>query len=120
MASVSIACIGDTDSGKTCLLDTFENDEFPAMVYMMDKTRTDAEKAFQYEGKDITVKIQDFGGEDENEANMKAGMSKVEVFMVCFDLSEPTKLSNVTEKWAKVCGDIPKILVGCKSDARDQ
>jgi hypothetical protein len=38
--------------------------------------------------------------------------------MVCFDLAEPKNFDNVTEKWAKLCGATPKILVGCKSDAR--
>jgi GTPase SAR1 family protein len=57
MATVSVACIGANASGKTCLLDTFVNDEYPTMTYLMDKERYDCEKKLTVDGQEITIKI---------------------------------------------------------------
>ena len=53
------------------------------------------------------------------EENKTRILPNVSVFMVCFDLSDKSHFDNVTDKWANEVGNCPKILVGCKSDERE-
>ena len=49
---------------------------------------------------------------------------KTDVFVLCFSLVSPKSLINIRDKWIpeikEHCPDTPYILVGMKSDLRDQ
>jgi GTPase SAR1 family protein len=59
------------------------------------------------------------GDQSSYEEKKVQTFAKVNVCMVCFDLSDKKNFANVTEKWANEIGNCPKILVGCKSDERE-
>jgi GTPase SAR1 family protein len=43
MSNISIAVIGDSGAGKTCLVNTLAIGSYPMMTYMMTKTYEDHE-----------------------------------------------------------------------------
>jgi GTPase SAR1 family protein len=66
--------------------------------------------------------IWDLGSQDSIQRNQQQAFAEADIFMICFDLSQKTTLDSVS-KWVEEIEssekkDVPRVLVGCKSDLR--
>jgi GTPase SAR1 family protein len=55
MSQVSVAVIGDSGAGKTCLVNTLAIGSYPMMTYMMTKTYEDHEYDLEMEGEKVKI-----------------------------------------------------------------
>ena len=136
--ALKIVLVGDAEVGKTwlvcrarelyatlhdgCSLSTVPFD--PAMVYSPTAfdtcfTNVDTAHLGNYQ-----TNIWDTGGSAAFNFVRPLAYICADVFMLCFDLSNRESLCNVTERWLpeleKYQLDTPIVLVGTKSDLRDE
>ncbi|CED85609.1 probable rho2-gtp binding protein rho2 [Phaffia rhodozyma] len=114
--------IGDGACGKTSLLCVFSLGEFPKEYEPTIFENYVAE--IQLDGKPVQLALWDTAGQEEYERLRPLSYSKAHVILIAFAIDTPDSLENVSVKWIEevrnICGfHIPVLLVGCKSDLRD-
>ena len=123
LGKVKSTVVGDSFVGKTCLINSFGSSEF-----LQDHVPTVAANYtsnIEYNGEEIDLSIWDTAGQDDYKSVRPIAYNDTDCFIMCFSLSDPTSLENVVKKWKNEVEQLgPKnaarILVGCKSDLRDQ
>ncbi|KAF1832708.1 GTP-binding protein rho3 precursor, partial [Decorospora gaudefroyi] len=74
-------------------------------------------------GRQIELSICDLSGNESYSRLRPLSYRDVHVVLICFDISEPNSFENISELWnieaEHFLGDVPKILVGCKKDLRN-
>ena len=120
---IKIVVVGDGAVGKTCLISCYVNNSFPAEHV---PTVFDAHRG-QINFKDQARKIiiWDTAGQEDLNDVRKLAYDGTDCFIVCFNLASKTSLDNVKNCWKaelnrEGCKSAPKILVGTKSDLRDE
>ncbi|CAH1985347.1 unnamed protein product [Acanthoscelides obtectus] len=115
-----IVVVGDGACGKTCLLSTFSQNEFPE-EYVPTIFETYA-KDIELDGQKITLALWDTAGEEDYDRLRPLSYPRTSVVLVCFSIDQPDSLWNVREKWwpevKHFLPGIPVILVGNKLDLR--
>ena len=118
--SVNIVLIGDAETGKTSLVQVMGTNKFleEYSSNVADKYQVEAE----YDDQAVTMHIWDLGSQDSIQRNQQQAFAEADIFMICFDLSQKTTLDSVS-KWVEEIEssekkDVPRVLVGCKSDLR--
>ncbi|XP_071963846.1 ras-related C3 botulinum toxin substrate 1-like [Antedon mediterranea] len=121
---IGIRCItvGDSAVGKTCLLirecmNVYPEDYVPTVFdsYIHEITVDNAV---------VKVQTEDARGrQDEDYIRLRPlCYINANVFVICFDLSNPTSYENVSKLWYpeihEHCPDVPFILVGTKLDLK--
>jgi small GTP-binding protein len=115
--------VGDSAVGKTCLISSyfrnvFDEDHSPNVFTMQAETVI-------FEDKRIRLELYDFGQNEIHKDMLRwNAYRRARVVIICFSLVSPASLENAQEIWVpevkERCPTTPYILVGLKSDLRDQ
>lgn len=131
---IKVTAVGDSGVGKTCMLMTFANDEFPTDGRIPSLYEGGTIKAGRNDAYEVPVTIEvcntnytlgltDTIGEDEYRRLRELFTSGTDVFLVCFSVADPETLENVKRNWLTEIRILsPKasyILVGTKTDMRE-
>lgn len=115
-----IVVVGDGACGKTCLLTTFSNNEFPEK-YIPTVFETYS-KEIEVDGIQTTLALWDTAGEEDYDRLRPLSYPRTDVVLMCFSIDNPDSLDNVRTKWAPEIKHFlphaPVILVGNKVDLR--
>jgi Ras-related C3 botulinum toxin substrate 1 len=118
-----IRCVvRDGAVGKTCLLLTYSTNAF-SNEYL--PTVFDNYAAnLMVEDQQINLQLWDTAGQEDYKTIRPLSYTQTDVFVICFSLVSPTSLENVQNIWIpeikEYCPTTPYILVGMKSDLRDE
>lgn len=139
-SSRALKCVvvGDGTVGKTCLLISFtvcrsigltqrslngmpQTDAFPGEYV---PTVFDNYSALvAVDGLQVPLGLWDTAGQEDYDRLRPLSYPQTDVFLLCFSVVAPPTLDNVRHKWAPEvrhhCQDTPILLVGLKSDLRD-
>lgn len=116
-----LVIVGDGACGKTCLLILFSKKAFPEVYVptVFENYVADIE----VDGKRVELALWDTAGQEDYDRLRPLSYPDSNVILICFSIDSPDSLDNVLEKWVSevlhFCQGVPIILVGCKSDLRD-
>ncbi|KAK3092444.1 hypothetical protein FSP39_002917 [Pinctada imbricata] len=131
---IKVTAVGDSGVGKTCMLMTYVNNQYPKEGRVPSLYENNTVKAGRSESFEVPINIEvdsvsyvlgltDTIGEDEYRRLRELFTAGTEVFLVCFSVTEPETLENVKKNWLteiKILSPKGKfILVGTKIDRRD-
>lgn len=116
-----LVVVGDGACGKTCLLIVFSQDKFPKLYVPTVFENYVAD--IDVDGQQIELALWDTAGQEDYDRLRPLSYPDVDVLLVCYAVDSPDTLENVPEKWVPevrhFCPNTPFVLVGCKSDLRD-
>lgn len=74
------------------------------------------------DGKQVELALWDTAGQEDYDRLRPLSYPDSHVVLICYAIDSPDSLENVQEKWISevlhFCAGLPIILVGCKSDLR--
>lgn len=111
------------DVGKTSFLIAFTSSKlFDATEYtptVIDKCST----TVIVDDKSVQLELWDSAGQEEYCRVRPLSYPQTDVFLLCFSIADRVSFANVRHIWigelAQYCPKTPILLVGCKTDARD-
>ena len=117
-----LVIVGDGACGKTCLLNVFACGEFPGeyvpTTYGNWVARVELDTTNVVE-----LVLWDTAGQEEYDRLRPLVYPDTDVILICFSIDNPDSLENVPEKWTpevrQYCPNVPIILVGNKTDLRN-
>eukprot|EP01119_Soliformovum_irregulare_P011049 TRINITY_DN2740_c0_g1_i1.p1 TRINITY_DN2740_c0_g1~~TRINITY_DN2740_c0_g1_i1.p1 ORF type:complete len:247 (+),score=60.46 TRINITY_DN2740_c0_g1_i1:200-940(+) len=120
--AIKVALVGDGTVGKTCMLmsyicQAFMEDYIPTMFDNFSAIE-------EIDGELVNVILWDTAGQEDYETiRTTTCFPNTHVFIVCFSVVHPDSFHNVKQKWLEelrtASPDTPFILVGTKTDLRD-
>ncbi|XP_076013407.1 rho family GTPase 3b [Genypterus blacodes] len=115
-----IVVVGDTECGKTALLNVFAKDSFPqGYVPTVFENYT---TTFELDMQRVELCLWDTAGSAYYDNVRPLSYPDADAVLICFDISRPQTLDSVLKKWRgeieEFCPNIKTLLVGCKSDLR--
>jgi Ras-related C3 botulinum toxin substrate 1 len=122
METVKCVTVGDGAVGKTCMLISYTTGHFPEeyIPTVFDNYTANV----MVEGKPISLGLWDTAGQEDYDRLRPLSYPATDVFLVCFSVDSKTSLENVENKWLpeinKFCPETAFVLVGTKSDFRDE
>ncbi|KAG2381696.1 hypothetical protein C9374_006080 [Naegleria lovaniensis] len=123
--SLKIIVVGDASVGKTCMLISYSNNEFPTEY---NPTVFDNYTAnVVYKEKTVTLGLWDTAGTDEYDQLRPLSYPDTHIFVIVFDVTNKDSLESVTKKWVPEIkehtkdrpGGVPFLIVGNKLDLRN-
>ncbi|EAX92716.1 RAS-related protein racG, putative [Trichomonas vaginalis G3] len=119
--SIKAVVVGDGAVGKTCLCISYTQNKFPdgyvPTVFDNYNTKLEVDKTV------IDLNLWDVSGQEDYERIRPVAYPNANAFMMCFSLVNPTNLENIENKWMSeirnFCPEAPFVLIGTKSDLRD-
>ena len=121
MRRIKCVVVGDGAVGKTCLLISYTSNIFPAEYTptVFDNYSIEV----MVENKGIDLQLWDTAGQEDYKRLRPLTYPETDVFVICFSLVSPSSFENIENFWIpeikQHCPDTPFILVGLKSDLRD-
>ncbi|KAM3874293.1 rho-related GTP-binding protein RhoF [Diretmus argenteus] len=118
---LKIVIVGDGGCGKTSLLMVYAKGDFPEKYApsVFEKYVT----TISHGGKEVRLNLYDTAGQDDYDRLRPLSYQEANMVLVCYDVTNPTSFENVMIKWhpevKHFCPDIPVILIGCKTDLRN-
>ena len=117
------ACVcGSGQVGKTCLIIRWIEGKFDPQAPPTDLD-VYAPKAITVGDEEFELTLHDLGGQPEMKQIRQTAYPSANVIIFCFALNEQSTLDDVRDLWLEEVNesfdediDLPKILVGCKSD----
>jgi small GTP-binding protein len=122
MKHIKCVVVGDGAVGKTCLLLSYTTNAFPGeyIPTVFDNYSANV----MVEDQQINLQLWDTAGQEDYKKLRPLSYPQTDVFVICFSLVAPTSLENVQNMWIpevkEHCPNAPYILVGMKSDLRDE
>ena len=123
MKDIKCVVVGDGAVGKTCLLITFTTNAFPGeyIPTVFDNSSANVKaKGLS----PVNLQLWDTAGQEDYKKIRPLYYPNTDIFLLCFSLVNPTSLENIENMWVKeiqeYCPNKPFILVGLKSDLRDE
>ncbi|KAG2392316.1 hypothetical protein C9374_012568 [Naegleria lovaniensis] len=123
MQDSTIKCvnIGDTGVGKTCVLVSYTENEFPEEH--VPTAFDNFTSIVEYKNNRYNVQLWDTSGQD-NDSMRPISYNGAHIFLIFFSLVDRKSFERVREKWVKELEetnhiDLPYIIVGNKVDLRD-
>jgi len=120
--AIKVALVGDGTVGKTALLmsythQCFMSDYIPTMFDNFSAIE-------EVDGELVNVILWDTAGQEDYEMiRTTTCFPNTHVFILCFSVVHPDSFHNIKQKWLeelkKSCPDTPFILVGTKTDLRE-
>lgn len=119
---IKITAVGDGLVGKTCLLITYTKKKFPVeyIPTVFDNYTT----SIYLDEQEFDITLWDTAGQEDYERLRPMSYPNTDCFLLCFSISARNSYKNVLSKWYPElkhhCPNVPIVLVGTKSDLRDQ
>ncbi|CEP18046.1 hypothetical protein [Parasitella parasitica] len=110
----------DGACGKTCLLSVFCKGFFPRdyIPTIFDNSVKDV----IVDSETVVAELWDTAGQEDFDRLRTLSYPDSDVVLIAFSVDVPESLENITEKWMpevkRYCPDLPFLLVGCKTDLR--
>jgi small GTP-binding protein len=122
MKHIKCVVVGDGAVGKTCLLLSYSTNAFSGEYI---PTVFDNYSAnIMIEDQQINLQLWDTAGQEDYKKIRLLSYPQTDIFVICFSLVSQASLENVQNMWIpeikEYCPTTPYILVGMKSDLRDQ
>ena len=120
---VRLVVVGDGEIGKTCMIVCYCTDVFPDQYQ---PTIFDAHTAnINFKDKEVQLHIWDTAGQEDLARVRPLAYPNANCFLVCFSLVDKNSFENAKTYWKNELElqgppDTPRILVGLKSDLRDE
>ncbi len=118
--ALNIVTVGDGDTGKTCLLMSFNGKKFPR-DYVPTVFETYS-REIHIEGEAIELGLWDTAGQEGYDRLRPLAYPHCDCFIICYSVDNPDSLFNVKAKWLPelehFSPNVPRILVATKKDIR--
>lgn len=122
--SLKCMVVGDAAVGKTCMLISFSNNEFPKDYNPTVFDNYTANVVFK--GKTVALGLWDTAGTAEYDQLRPLSYPDTHIFIIVYSVTSEESLRNIETKWVPEikehtdqAGYVPFIIVGNKSDLRD-
>eukprot|EP01125_Pyxidicula_operculata_P016764 TRINITY_DN5797_c0_g1_i1.p1 TRINITY_DN5797_c0_g1~~TRINITY_DN5797_c0_g1_i1.p1 ORF type:complete len:204 (+),score=26.13 TRINITY_DN5797_c0_g1_i1:54-614(+) len=121
MDEIKCVVVGDEAVGKTSLLISYTTFSFPGEYLPSIYDNYDA--TIEHEGKLYKFQLWDTAGSEEYDRVRPLSYDNAAVFMICFSVVDSYSFEKVKDRWHSeirhYCPDTPFILVGTKTDLRN-
>eukprot|EP01083_Nonionella_stella_P117178 348819_1 len=120
MQDIKCVVVGDGAVGKTCLLISYTTNDFPKDYVPTVFDNYNA--TVMVEGQQINLGLWDTAGQEDYDRLRPLSYPQTNVFLVCFSVISRDSYANIQEKWIPEithhAPGVPKLLIGTKSDLR--
>ncbi|TEB22638.1 signal transducer [Coprinellus micaceus] len=111
-----LVVVGDGGCGKTCLLIFYAENRFPESY--IPTVFENYVTQVQFEGRLVDLALWDTAGQEEYDRLRPLSYPESDVILIVFSIDFPTSLANVQDKWHISAKTRRLILVGTKTDLR--
>jgi len=121
-SSIKCCVVGDGAVGKTCLLVCYTKNEFPEQYVptVFDNHST----MVMCDGKVVNLQLWDTAGQEDYDRLRPLSYPGTQIFILCYSTISRTSYANCENRWIPElkhhCPEIPILLVGTKTDIRDE
>lgn len=124
--SGKVVVVGDGACGKTCLLEVFRHDQFPASY--IPTVVDNFAKEVQVKEEDgseniVNLALWDTAGQEDYDTIRPLSYRDTDLVLICYTIENKNKLNNINKKWLmeikNYCPNAKYILIALKADLRD-
>ena len=116
-----LVIVGDGGSGKTCLLMVYAKGTF--LQEYLPTVFENSVADVVLDKRHVELALWDTAGQEDYDRLRPLSYPDSDVVLLCFSVDRPESLESIGAKWSPevehFCEGIPKILVGLKTDLRD-
>jgi small GTP-binding protein len=118
--SIKTVVTGDGAVGKTCMLISYTNNQFPREY--VPTVFNNYTKNLLVDGKQVALMLWDTAGQEEYGKLRPLSYKKADMLLICFSIDNQTSFENISLKWVpeakQYAPKTPYIIVGTKGDLR--